>query len=32
MSEYTKRAAVYLEPMLYKALKIKAAEYEYHRV
>jgi len=26
MSEYTKRATVYLEPMLHKALRIKAAE------
>ena len=26
MSEYTKRATVYLDPMLHKALRIKAAE------
>ncbi len=26
MSEYTKRATVYLDPLLHKALKIKAAE------
>jgi hypothetical protein len=26
MSEYTKRATIYLDPMLHKALRIKAAE------
>jgi len=26
MSEYSKRATVYLDPMLHKALRIKAAE------
>jgi hypothetical protein len=26
MSEFSKRATVYLDPMLYKALRIKAAE------
>ena len=26
MSDYTKRATVYLDPMLHKALRIKAAE------
>jgi len=26
MSEYTKRATVYMDPMLHKALRIKAAE------
>ena len=26
MSEFTKRATVYLDPMLHKALRIKAAE------